>query len=139
MCPSLSLSFGAQCEPSPSTLRPRYVPIVEKKDEGTGKMSCLAAVELQLKIQVHRYSLPCLSAAHALRSPLGLEPNLHRVQSSILRIADLKLSNSQVLTCWLFVLQPLTKSVGKALQMRLDLFMGQPFKDYLLLPCPSCT
>ena len=51
----------------------------------------------------------------------------------------LKLSNSQVLTCWLFVLQPLTKSVEKALQMRLDLFMGQPFKDYLLLPCPSCT
>jgi hypothetical protein len=28
------------------------MPVVEKKDEGTGKMSCLAAVELQLKIQV---------------------------------------------------------------------------------------
>jgi Na+/H+-translocating membrane pyrophosphatase len=31
---------------------PMYMPIVEKKDEGTGKMSCLSAVELQLKIQV---------------------------------------------------------------------------------------
>jgi len=31
---------------------PMYMPIVEKKDEGTGKMSCLAAVELQLKIQL---------------------------------------------------------------------------------------
>jgi hypothetical protein len=36
------------------------MPIVEKKDEGTGKMSCLAAVELQLKIQVHALS-PLLS------------------------------------------------------------------------------
>ena len=33
-------------------LRARYMPITETKDEGTGKMSCLAAVELQLKIQV---------------------------------------------------------------------------------------
>jgi hypothetical protein len=73
------------------------VPIVEKKDEGTGKMSCLAAVELQLKIQVHRYSLPCLSAAHALRSPLGLEPDLQRVQSSILRIEALQQPGAHLL------------------------------------------
>ncbi len=51
---------------------------------------------------------------------------------AVLRIADLKLSNSQVLTCRLFVLQLLTKVQEKAVQMRLDLFMkGQPFKDYL--------
>ena len=51
---------------------------------------------------------------------------------AILRIADLKLSNSQVLTCRLFVLRLLMKTQEKALQMRLDLFMkGQPFKDYL--------
>ena len=34
------------------TLGVRYMPVVEKKDEGTGKMSALASVEMQLKIQV---------------------------------------------------------------------------------------
>ena len=36
----------------------------EQKDEGTGKMSCLAAVELHLKIQVLPFAAPCSPAAN---------------------------------------------------------------------------
>jgi hypothetical protein len=51
---------------------------------------------------------------------------------AVLRIADLKLSNSQVLMPQLFYVRRLTEMQEKAVQMRLDLFMkGQPFKDYL--------
>ena len=53
---------------------------------------------------------------------------------AILRIADLKLSNSQVLKSCAsgFCVHHLTKMQEKAVQMRLDLFMkGQPFKEYL--------
>jgi hypothetical protein len=52
---------------------------------------------------------------------------------TILRIADLKLANSQVQnSCRVVFGHHLTKAQEKALQMRLDLFMKtQPFKDYL--------